>query len=93
MGKPASLFFMRQADAARYIQKYIQERGFSIPPSKHNHWLIFEREGKQIGIDLSSGVWIRANAMEDWRCVSKPFMVSGALQAVEFLTDGEARLV
>ena len=78
---------MRQSEAKRYIQKYIEERDLTIHPTKLNHSFIFEHKGKQIGVDLSSGVWIRANAMEDWRCVSKPFMVSGALQAVEFLTS------
>ena len=79
---------MRQSEAKRYIQKYIAERGFEITPSKHNHWVIFEHQGKQLGVDLSSGVWIRASEIENWRCVSKPFMVSGALQAVEFLVTG-----
>ena len=84
---------MRQSEAKRYIQKYIEERGLTIHPTKHNHWFIFEHKGKQLGIDLSSGVWIRASEMEAWRCASKPFMVSGALQAVEFLVNGEARPV
>jgi hypothetical protein len=78
---------MRQSEAKRYIQKYIEERGLTLSPFKHNHWVIFEHKGKQIGVDLSSGVWIRTSAIEDWRCVSKPFMVSGAIQAVEFLTS------
>jgi len=78
---------MKQAEAAHYIEKYIAERGFTIHPTKHNHWLVFEHQGRQIGVDLASGVWIRASAMEDWRCISKPFMVSGAIQAVEFLAN------
>jgi hypothetical protein len=78
---------MRQSDAAKYIQKYIGERGFSILPSKHNHWFIFEREGKQLGVDLKSGVWIRASELEDWRCACVPCSTSGAIQAVEFLTN------
>jgi hypothetical protein len=76
---------MRQSEAKRYVQKYIEERGLSIHPTKLNHWVVFEHKGKQIGVDQTSGVWIRASEMETWRCVSKPFMVSGAIQAVEFL--------
>jgi hypothetical protein len=84
---------MRQADAARYIQKYIEERQLQIVPSKINRWVVFEHQGKQLGIDLSSGVWIRASELEDWRCVCKPCNTSGAIQAVEFLTSEEARPV
>ena len=78
---------MKQAEAAQYIQKYLAERGITINPTKHNHWLVFEHKGRQIGVDVSSGVWVRASEMETWRCASKPFMVSGALQAVEFLVN------
>ncbi len=87
------IFFMRQSEAKRYIQKYIEERGFVIHPTKHNHWVIFERKGKQLGIDLKSGVWVRASVLEDWRCVCMPCNTSGAIQAVEFLVNGEARQV
>ena len=85
-GESGSPFFMKQQDAAYYIQKYLAERGLTIHPTKNNRWIVFEHKAKQIGVDLSSGVWIRANAMEDWRRISKPFMVSGVLQAIEFLT-------
>lgn len=87
MGKAKPLFFMRQSEAKRYIQKYIAERGFEITPSRHNHWVIFEREGRQLGIDLSSAVWIRTSELDDWRCVCMPCAVSGAIQAVEFLCE------
>ncbi len=79
------LFFMKQAEAARYIQKYIAERGLTLHPTKHNHWLIFEHKGKQLGVDLKSGVWIRASEVEDWRCLCMPCSTSGSIQAVEYL--------
>jgi hypothetical protein len=76
---------MRQSEAKRYIQKYIEERGLTILPSKHNHWVIFEHKGKQLGVDLKSGVWIRDSELEDWRCLCTPCNTSGAIQAVDFL--------
>lgn len=77
---------MRQSEAAKYIGKYIEERGLTISPTKQNHWLIFQKDHKQIGVDLKSGVWVRASELEDWRCVCTPCNTSGAIQAVEFLT-------
>jgi hypothetical protein len=76
---------MRQSEAKRYIQKYLTERGFEITPSKQNHWVIFEHQGKQLGVDRKSGVWIRASELEDWRCLCTPCNTSGAIQAVDFL--------
>jgi hypothetical protein len=77
---------IRQPEAVNHVQKLLMERGFSITSRKlPDQWVIFEHQGKQLGIDLSSGVWIRASELEDWRCVAKPCNTSGAIQAVEFL--------
>jgi hypothetical protein len=78
---------IKQPEAVNHVQKLLMERGFNIPSRKlQDHWVIFEHQGKQIGVDLKSGVWIRASELEDWRCACVPCSTSGAIQAVEFLT-------
>jgi hypothetical protein len=85
---------IKQPEAVNHIQKLLIERGFNIPSRKlPDHWVVFEHQGKQLGIDQSSGVWIRATELEDWRCVCKPCNTSGAIQAVEFLANEEARSI
>ena len=85
---------IKQPEAVNHIQKLLIERGFNITSRiLPNQWIVFEHEGKQIGVDTTSGVWIRASELEDWRCVCKPCNTSGAIQAVEFLTNEEARPV
>ena len=49
-------------------------------------WTIFEYKGRQLGIDTASGIWTRESEDNSWRCISMPCNVSGALQAIEFLT-------
>lgn len=82
----------QQSKAANHIRELISKRGFNIPSrilgADEAQWVIFEYKGRQIGIDSESGVWIRASELADWRGVSKPCNVSGAIQAVEFLTQG-----
>ncbi len=75
-----------QAEAVNHIKKLLRERGLEIPSrSDGQRRVIFERNGKQLGVDSASGVWVRE--MEgDWRCLASPCTVSGAIQAVEFLT-------
>jgi hypothetical protein len=78
---------IKQLEAVNHIQKLLIERGFNIPSSKlSNGWIIFDYEGKQLGVDATSGVWVRSSELDDWRCFAKPCTVSGAIQAVEFLT-------
>jgi hypothetical protein len=78
---------IKQPEAVNHIQKLLIERGFNVPSrTLANQWIVFDHEGKQIGVDLKSGVWIRATELEDWRCVCMPCNTSGAIQAVEFLT-------
>ena len=79
---------IRQAEAVNHIRGLLRERGFDIPsrPLGGQRWVVFEYEGRQIGVDSASGVWIRKTDKDDWRCVATPCSVSGAIQAVEFLT-------
>ena len=83
------LFFMKaikQSEATNYIERLLIERGFNVPSRQlSNQWIIFEYQGKQIGIDLAAGVWVRGSESEDWRCFAAPCQVSGAIQAVDFL--------
>ena len=74
-----------QTEAVRHIKKLLRERGLEMPSrSDGQRRVIFERNGKQLGIDSASGVWVR-EPDGDWRCLAKPCTVSGAIQAVEFL--------
>jgi hypothetical protein len=81
----------KQAEAVKHIQELLNKAGYSISPRKitleHNqHWILFEYKEKQIGIDSASGVWVRESIRHDWKCIAMPCSVSGAIQAVEFLT-------
>jgi hypothetical protein len=80
-----------QTEAVSHIRKLIQNRRLDIPSRTENRWVIFEHKNRQIGIDTSSGVWIRTSELDDWRCVCTPCVVSGAIQAVDFLVNGESR--
>jgi hypothetical protein len=85
------LFFMksiRQTEAVHHINGLLRERGFNMTP-RHlgsQRWVIFEHQGKQIGVDAAAGVWVREDESSAWRCLAIPCTVSGAIQAVEFLT-------
>jgi len=75
-----------QTEAVNHIEKLLIERGFNVPSRQLvNRWIVFEYQGKQIGIDLGAGVWVRGSEAHDWRCFAAPCTVSGAIQAVEFL--------
>jgi hypothetical protein len=83
----------KQAEAANHIQELLNKAGYSISPRKitledNQHWVVFEHNKRQIGIDSASGVWVRESELREWRCIAMPCSVSGALQAVEFLTSG-----
>ena len=80
----------KQAEAANHIQKFLSSAGHSISPRKitsedSRHWIIFELNQREIGVDSASGVWVRKSVKDDWVCVAMPCTVSGAIQAVEFL--------
>jgi len=49
----------KQAEAVEHIQEILRQREVSIKPGKltlpdGQQWIVFECEGKQIGIDLAS---------------------------------------
>jgi hypothetical protein len=82
----------KQTEAAIHIQELLNKGGYSITPRKitledSQHWTIFENNQRQIGIDSVSGVWVRESERHEWRCIAMPCTVSGAIQAVEFLTS------
>jgi hypothetical protein len=83
----------KQAEAASHIKELLIQRGFDIPSRQmsledNQRWIVFELGERQIGIDAASGVWVRASIRDEWRCLSMPCTVSGALKAVEFLIKG-----
>ena len=80
----------KQAEAVNHIKELISKRGLTIHTRNltledNQKWVIFDYQGKQIGIDMTSGVWKRSSADDDWTCICMPCTVSGAIQAVEFL--------
>jgi hypothetical protein len=80
----------KQIEATSHIQELLTNRGLDTFLRKmtledDQHWIIFELNQRQIGIDSASGVWVRESISDDWRCFAMPCTVSGALQAVEFL--------
>ena len=82
----------KQAEAANHIQGLLNRAGCAVRPRKitledNQHWILFEYKERQIGIDSASGVWVRESIRHDWKCLSMPCTVSGAIQAVEFLTQ------
>ena len=82
----------KQKEAALHIQDLLSDRGLNISSGKltlpgAQQWIVFEYNQRQIGIDTASGLWMRVSSSDDWRCLSMPATVSGALQAVEFLTS------
>jgi hypothetical protein len=79
-----------QTEAVSHIKGLLKERGHDTAPRllSSTRWMIFEHQDRQLGIDLTSGVWVRTYEQSDWRCVASPCTVSGAIQAVEFLVKG-----
>ena len=82
----------KQDEATSHIRELLSQRKIDIPAQKltlpnNQQWITYEYKGRQIGIDSASGVWVRESEDSSWRCVSMPCTVSGALQAVEFLTQ------
>jgi hypothetical protein len=78
-----------QNEAVNHIKHLLRERGLEITEQKGNQGrVVFEHKGKQLGVDSSSGVWVRESEGSDWRCLVMPCTVSGAIQAVEFLAKG-----
>jgi hypothetical protein len=82
---------IKQSEAVNHIQRLLEERGLQIAwhHLEESPWVVFARLGRQIGVDPASGVWIRDSEAGDWRCLASPCTVSGAIQAVEFLANGQ----
>ena len=82
--------WMKQSKAASHIRELLMQRGIDIPsqsvPVGDKRWAVFEHEGKQVGIDPTSGIWVRESDGNQWRCLAKEHSMSGAFLAVEFLT-------
>jgi len=62
----------KQTEATNHIKQLLSNSGLDLQPKKltlpdGQQWNVFEREGKQVGIDTASGVWIRVKD-DDWRC-------------------------
>ena len=79
-----------QTEASNYIKNLLASRQLNLTPRTmtlegSKEWIVFEYKDREIGIDQLSGVWIRMKD-DNWSCIATPCNVSGALQAVEFLT-------
>jgi hypothetical protein len=82
---------MKQAKAARHIRELLAERGVEVASRRlrlpdGQHWEVFERNGRQMGVDAASGIWLRESTAGEWRCVAMPLSTSGAIMAAEFLS-------
>jgi hypothetical protein len=82
--------WMKQSKAASHIRELLIKRGFDLPSRSvtvaSQQWTVFEHGGKQVGIDATSGIWVRESDDSRWRCVATEHTMSGAFLAVEFLT-------
>jgi hypothetical protein len=79
----------KQTQATTYIRNLLAGRNLQIEPGivllgGDEAWQVFEYRKKCIGIDPSANVWVGPSGGE-WRHLGT-CTVSGALQAVEFLT-------
>jgi hypothetical protein len=81
---------MKQAKAASHIREQLMLKGFDIPSHRvgvrNQQWVVFEHGGRQIGIDVTSGIWLRESDESEWRLVAKEHTMSGAFLAIDFLT-------
>ncbi len=81
----------KQARAVGHVRKLLGERQIEAASRRlrlpdGQQWVIFERKGRQVGVDSASGIWLRESADDDWRCVAMPHSTSGAALAAEFLS-------
>ena len=82
---------MKQTTAVSHIRKLLMERRIDLAPRRlqladGRQWPVFERHGRQVGVDAASGLWLRESAEEDWHLLDRAITTSGALMAVEFLS-------
>ena len=82
---------MKQAKAASHIREQLMLKGFDISPHSvtvnDRQWMVFEHRGKQVGIDETSGIWLRESDKGEWRSVATEHTMSGAFLAIDFLTN------
>jgi hypothetical protein len=81
----------KQTEAAGHIRKLLDERKVEAASCRLNlpdgqQWVVFKRNGREVGVDRATGGWLRASAGDDWRCVALPITTSGAILAVGFLS-------
>ena len=67
---------MNQTKAAGHIREVLIERGFNIACRRmtvgdNQQWLVFERKGRQVGIDPNSGIWLRESKSSEWRSAGR----------------------
>jgi hypothetical protein len=84
---------IKQERGANHIRELLSERGIDLASRQmtlagNQLWLVFERNGRQAGVDTASGIWLRESAAHDWRCVAMPHTSSGAIMAADFLCQG-----
>ena len=82
---------MKQTDAVSYIRKLLLEHGIDLVSRRlqladGRQWPVFERNGRQVGVDAASGLWLRGSTEEEWRLLDRSITTSGAIMAVEFLS-------
>ena len=81
---------MKQSKAASHIRELLIQQGIDIPSQSvtvgDKQWTVFEHGGRQVGIDPTSGIWVRESNGSQWRCLAKEHSMSGAFLAVEILT-------
>lgn len=83
--------FRKQAEATSYIKNLLAGQGPEIQPGiiligEDEPWQVFEHNGRCVGIDPNSGVWIGPSGGQ-WRCLASSCTVSAAFEAIEFLTQ------
>ena len=83
---------MKQAKAASYIRELLRERNFDITARRmtlagNQRWPVFERNGRQVGVDTAGGIWLRESAEQEWRLLAKTHTSSGAIMAADFLSQ------
>jgi hypothetical protein len=82
--------WMKQSKAASHIRELLIQRGVDIPSRtvtiNGQKWTVFEHGERQIGIDVTSGIWLRESDESEWRLVATEHTMSGAFLAIDFLT-------
>lgn len=82
---------MKQEKAASHVRELLSERGFDISWRRmtlagNRRWLVFERNGREVGVDAAGGIWVRESAGQEWRLLSNTHTSSGAIMAADYLS-------